>query len=86
MFLLASTPDGGSRGRLGVTVSRKVGNAVQRNYLKRRIREWFRGVRNEFEPAGDLVIIARQGAADLRSDRIRACLDANIRRLRESAR
>jgi ribonuclease P protein component len=28
--------------RLGVTVSRKVGDAVVRNLVKRRIREWFR--------------------------------------------
>jgi ribonuclease P protein component len=49
------------RNRLGLTVSRKVGNAVVRNQIKRRIREWFRRHRNEF-PKGDLVVIARPSA------------------------
>lgn len=36
--------DRGDRGapRLGITVTRKVGNAVRRNRIKRLVREWFR--------------------------------------------
>ncbi|MCP5059640.1 MAG: ribonuclease P protein component [bacterium] len=48
--------------RLGLAVSRKVGNAVARNHVKRRVRDWFR--RNRLRlPEGDLVVIARSGAA-----------------------
>lgn len=51
--------------RLGVTVSKKVGNAVVRNSVKRRIREWFRGSRASFCAPVDLVVIARQKAQAL---------------------
>jgi ribonuclease P protein component len=51
--------------RLGITVGRKVGRAVQRNRLKRRIREFFRLNRGVLPERADLVITAREGAAGL---------------------
>lgn len=59
--------------RLGITVSRKVGNAVVRNYIKRNIREWFRGARAIVEDC-DLVVIARRDAAELRGGEFVAAL------------
>jgi ribonuclease P protein component len=55
----------GARPRLGVTASRKVGNAVVRNRVKRRIRAAFRARRGLLPPASDVVVIARPGAAGL---------------------
>ena len=49
----------GRAARLGMTVTRKVGKAVHRNRIKRIVREWFRGRRNELTSC-DLVEIAKR--------------------------
>lgn len=51
--------------RLGITASRKVGNAVVRNRFKRRIRDWFRHNRGQIDSNLDLVVIARRSGARL---------------------
>lgn len=53
--------------KLGLAVSRRVGNAVARNRVKRHVREWFRRARPALPAATDWVLIARAGAAELDS-------------------
>lgn len=51
--------------RLGIVVTKKIGNAVARNRVKRVCRECFRQW-PEFVPEGiDLVVIAKEGAPEL---------------------
>ncbi len=66
--LAGNHDDEPARSRLGVTVSRRVGIAVARNRVKRRVREIFRLVVRDNLPAGtSIVVIARAGAATLAS-------------------
>ena len=49
-------------GRLGISVSKKVGNSVVRHRLARLIRESYRLNESKFHSGWDIVVIARQGA------------------------
>jgi ribonuclease P protein component len=60
----------GETPRLGITVTRRVGNAVTRNRLKRRVREYFRRRRDVLTRPFDVVVIARRGAAGLRAHEV----------------
>jgi ribonuclease P protein component len=51
--------------RLGVTVGKRVGPAVERNRVKRRIREFFRLNKESLPGPSDLVVTAREGSAGL---------------------
>lgn len=49
-------------GRLGITAGVKLGHAVQRNRVKRLIREAYRLHKQELRPNTDLVVVARHRA------------------------
>jgi len=51
--------------RFGITVGKKVGNAVKRNRIKRLLREYFRLNRDAFRGSTDIVIIARKDISSL---------------------
>ncbi len=51
--------------RIGLSVSKQIGNAVKRNRVKRLIRETFKELQHDLPNEYDLVIIARKPAASL---------------------
>lgn len=66
--------------RLGITVSRRVGGAVQRNRVKRQVREWFRHERGRLATGQELVVIGRREAVALSSRELWHALEAAARR------
>lgn len=74
-FACHLAPNGRGHARLGMVVSRKVSKkAVQRNRIKRAIRESFRRHRHQLG-ATDYVVVAKSGAAGRHSPRLRSELD-----------
>lgn len=63
-FVVLSVPSPVGRRRFGITASTKVGNAVQRNVVKRRLREIYRRNPSLWMEGIDIVIIARKAAVE----------------------
>ena len=75
----------GSPARLGLSVSRKVGDAVERNRVKRVLRERFAEVAPSLPGGIDVVVIARPGVAEYVEERGSAALGARLAELAERA-
>jgi ribonuclease P protein component len=67
--------------RLGLTVSTKVGGAVVRNRVRRRLREIYRAHEGELKQGLDLVVVARVRAGHSRYRRLEGDFCALCRRL-----
>ena len=71
--------------RLGITISKKLGKAVIRNKIRRRIREIYRTNEDKLVPGLDLVLVARKGSVeatywDLEADFLRLTGRLGLRR------
>ncbi len=64
-FVVTYCPNSLGSLRLGVTVSKKLGNAVMRNRVRRLVRESFRLNRGLFADGCDMNVAAKTGASDL---------------------
>lgn len=73
--------------RFGFTVTKKIGNAVVRNRIRRRLKEAIRrtGI-GAADPAADYVLIARNAAAEVRFDTLCSAVADAIRRTSKNAR
>ncbi len=72
VLLVAPREPAGACARLGIVVTKKVGNSPERNRIKRLCRECFRTWPGLVPDGIDLVVIARDGAAELGLAEVRA--------------
>jgi len=83
--LQALKRDNGGPVRVGFTVSKKVGNAVERNRVRRRLREVVRlSAADGLRSGHDYVLIGRRAALALPFERITEDFKGALRRLRLS--
>lgn len=81
LFLIFFRKNGQDHCRLGVTVSKKVGQAVTRNRVKRWLREYFRHWRSRAAEHWDVVVIARNGASRVSHETFDRTLDGVLNAL-----
>lgn len=72
--------------RLGLSVSKKVGNAVTRNVIKRRLREIFRSHLSGIRGESDFVISARPAASEATYQDLEREFERALRKLDDGAK
>ena len=67
-FVVYVAPNDVGRARLGLSVGRRIGNAVQRNRIKRLLREAFRQSRDRLPERMDIVVVVKPRPHDTLAD------------------
>lgn len=80
-LVLYARPNGLGKNRLGLTVGTKVGKAVVRNRVRRRMRESYRLREGTVKTGYDLVLVARSAAAEARYRELDRHLGSLLKRL-----
>jgi ribonuclease P protein component len=75
LMVVRFVPNGRDHDRFGISTGRRLGGAVQRNRVRRRVREILRRIPNDTGHGWDILIVARQPAADASYDELEAALE-----------
>jgi ribonuclease P protein component len=70
--VLYARKNGTNTNRVGITVSKKLGHAVVRNRVRRRLRDVYRLNEDKFQPGWDIVVVARSKAVTAEFARLTA--------------
>lgn len=79
-------PNGRDHDRFGISTGRRLGGAVQRNRVRRRIREVLRRNPNDTGQGWDILVVARAPAVDASFDELRAALERLLGLVRGSVK
>ena len=60
--------------RIGISVGKKIGNAVTRNAVKRKIRTSIYQMKEDIQPTCDFIVIARSGVEQLSMEELQSNL------------
>lgn len=82
LIVLLVAPNETGRLRVAVAANRYLGNAVQRNRIKRRLREAIRPLLSRLAPGYDLLFLARHKAAEASFQELANAVQEALRRAR----
>jgi ribonuclease P protein component len=85
LFSVHTLPNTLGEPRLGLSVSKKVGTAVNRNKVRRRLKEMFRSSAKRLPPDLDFVISARPAAAKASFEELNEEFSRSVNRFCKSA-
>jgi len=86
LMVVRFVPNGRDYDRFGISTGRRLGGAVQRNRLRRRLREVLRRVPNDSGHGWDVLIVVRPAAVDASFDELRTSLERLLGTVRGSVR
>lgn len=67
--------------RVGITTSKKIGNAPQRNRARRIIRESAKRISDEFSGNFDIIFVARKSTVDMKSTQLDSTIEKGLSEL-----
>jgi ribonuclease P protein component len=86
LMVVRFVPNGRDYDRFGISTGRRLGGAVQRNRLRRRLREVLRRAPNDSGHGWDVLIVVRPAAVDASFDELRTALEHLLGTVRGSVR
>jgi ribonuclease P protein component len=86
LMVVRFVPNGRDYDRFGISTGRRLGGAVQRNRLRRRLREVLRRAPNDSGHGWDVLIVVRPAAVDASFDELRTALERLLGTVRGSVR
>jgi ribonuclease P protein component len=86
LMVVRFVPNGRDYDRFGISTGRRLGGAVQRNRLRRRLREVLRLAPNDSGHGWDVLIVVRPAAVDASFDELRTALERLLGTVRGSVR